>query len=686
MSPNVTVRKVEDSNPTHFESRHAGACFMGRRLIRFLNTEHGKLAILAACIVLALVGGMLLCQAVLMSMLCKDAQNTSSAWVSMVIARNPDILKLFAGGTLSPQTKNLLDATTQAGDFYRFRVWNKAGHLVYKSERLASDKPLSDGTGERVSRTLASRSIINVLRKGIAPQNVPYFVESFVPVKQNGEVVGVFDVFLDQSDDEILYKRFLVLTESIIGALVLLVGGIPGYLFYRQTLKLSAARMDAEFRSAHDSLTGLPNRGYLNDLAGSTLALNRRNKHPVAALLLDMDQFKDINDTLGHATGDCVLKAVADRLKASTREGDLVARFGGDEFVVLQVGIHQPTGARFLADRLIEVLSEPYEVGGSKLTCGASIGVAIAPPDAEDFDALIAAADAALQKAKTEGRSSISFFEAGMDARIRERRQIETDIRLALATNLFQLAYQPLFNFHDGSLVGFEALLRWPEGWPPQSPAEFIPVAEESGLINQIGEWSLETACRTAANWTNPVKVSVNLSPLQFRQGNVVAIVEQALKTSGLDPERLELEVTENLWIQNTDAVLSQLRRLRGMGVSIALDDFGTGYSSLAYLWRFPIDTVKIDQSFVREMGSEPKAAAIVNTIVALGKTLDLKITAEGVETTVQAEILRDAGCDLAQGFLFGRPLPVASANALANADLGGHKSTRESRTWLRAS
>lgn len=659
---------------------------MGRRLIGFVNTEHGKLAILGACIALALAGGMLLCQTVLMSMLCEDAQNTSSEWVSMLIARNPDILKLFAGGTLSPQTRNLLDATSQAGDFYRFRIWDQTGHLVYKSERLTSDETLSDGTGERVSRTLASRSIINVLRKGIAPQNVPYFVESFVPVKQNGEVVGVFDVFLDQSDDEILYKRSLVFTESIIGALVLLAGGIPGYLFYRQILKLSAARADAEFRSAHDSLTGLPNRDYLHDLAGSTLALNRRNKHPVAALLLDMDQFKGINDTLGHATGDIVLKAVADRLKASIREGDLVARFGGDEFVVLQVGMHQPAGARFLADRLIEVLSEPYEVGSSKLTCGASIGVAIAPPDAEDFDALIAAADAALQKAKTEGRNSISFFEAGMDARIRERRQIETDIRLALATNLFQLAYQPLFNFQDGSLVGFEALLRWPEGWPPRSPADFIPVAEESGLISQIGEWSLETACRTAANWTNPVKVSVNLSPIQFRQGNVVAIVEEALRMSGLDPERLELEVTENLWIQNTDAVLTQLRQLREMGVSIALDDFGTGYSSLAYLWRFPIDTVKIDQSFVREMGSEPKAAAIVNTIVALGKTLDLKITAEGVETTVQAEILRDAGCDLAQGFLFGRPLPVARANALANAELVGHKSKRESRIWLRAS
>jgi EAL domain-containing protein (putative c-di-GMP-specific phosphodiesterase class I) len=254
-----------------------------------------------------------------------------------------------------------------------------------------------------------------------------------------------------------------------------------------------------------------------------------------------------------------------------------------------------------------------------------------------------------------------------MDEQIRQRRKMEKEIRQALDTNAFQLAYQPLYSFHDGSLLEFEALLRWPEGWPRRSPAEFIPVVEECGLINQLGAWVLETACRAAAGWTNPVKIAVNLSPTQFRNGNIVSVVEEALRKSGLDPERLELEVTENLWIQNTDTVLTQLRRLRRIGVSIALDDFGTGYSSLSHLWKFPFDTVKIDQSFVRGMETEPKAAAIVNTIMALGRTLDLTITAEGVETAEQARILREAGCDQAQGFLFGRPLPIASANALAN-------------------
>jgi predicted signal transduction protein with EAL and GGDEF domain len=347
----------------------------------------------------------------------------------------------------------------------------------------------------------------------------------------------------------------------------------------------------------------------------------------------------------------------------------MVARLGGDEFVVLQVGMVQPSGATSLANRLMKILSEPYSVGGSHVACRASIGVAIAPTDAQDWDQLLTCADAALYKAKAEGRDNVCFFEEGMDAIFRERRRLETDLRRALATNSFQLAYQPLFSFHDGTLLGFEVLLRWPDGWGSESPATFIPIAEESGLIVPIGAWALETACRTAAAWTNPLKIAVNLSPMQFRHGDIVAEVEEALRVSGLDPARLELEVTESLWLQNSDAVLDQLARIRAMGISLALDDFGTGYSSLTYLWKFPFDSVKIDRSFITEMQGDPKAAAIVNTVVALGKTLNLTVTAEGVETTSQAQALSESGCDQAQGYLFGRPLSLTAANALANGD-----------------
>ena len=641
---------------------------MKHRFIRFLNTERRKLAVLAVCIAVPVVGGMLLCQSLLGKMLREDAQDTSSAWVSMLIARNPEILTLFSDATPSVQTKHLLDEASQVGDIYRFRIWDTAGNLVYKSERLNSAGTPIVFSEKRVANAVASGSVVNEVHQGGPPQNVPFFVESFIPVKQNGAVVGVFDIYLDQSDDEVLYKRSLFLTEGIIAILVIVAAGLPGYLVYGQMRAISDARVEAQFRSEHDGLTGILNRHRLNDVAKSALALNRRNKRHVAALMIDLDRFKDINDTFGHAAGDEVLKAVAARLKLSIREEDSVARFGGDEFVVLQVGIEQPSGARLLADRLTALLSEPYDVGDTALRCGASIGVAISPPDAEDFETLIACADAALYKSKAQGRNSVSFFEPRMDASIRERRQIESDIQRALATDSFQLAYQPLHSFHDGRLLGFEALLRWPEGWPQQSPAAFIPVMEESGVINQVGAWVLETACKTAANWTNPLRIAVNLSPVQFRHGDIVSVVKRALRTSGLDPQRLELEVTESIWIQDTDNVLDQLAHLRRLGVSIALDDFGTGYSSLTYLWKFPFDTVKIDRSFVREMESEPIAAAIVNTIMALGKTLGVRITAEGVETPAQAQILRKAGCDQAQGFLLGRPLPSASANALANA------------------
>ena len=640
---------------------------MNFRSIRFLNTELRKLVIITTCMAIPVIGGMLLCQSLLMKMLREDAQATSSEWASELLAQNPDVLALFSNSTPSQQTMRVLDAGTKLGDIYRFRLWGKSGNLVYKSERLKTDGAPIVLSKKRSANAVALGSIVNEVHRGGPPQNVPFFVESFIPVKRNGIVIGVFDIFLDQSDDEVIYRRSLFLTEAIIGILVLIAGGIPGYGVYRQMLKLRDAREEARFQSEHDGLTGLPNRKRLDELARTALALSRRSRRPLAALLIDLDRFKDINDTLGHAIGDKVLKAVARRLKSSIREGDIVARFGGDEFVVLQVGMYQPTGARFLADRLIACLSEPYQIDGADLECGGSIGVATSLPDGRDFDAVIACADAALHRAKAEGRSSISFFEPGMDEQIRQRRKMEKEIRQALDTNAFQLAYQPLYSFHDGSLLEFEALLRWPEGWPRRSPAEFIPVVEECGLINQLGAWVLETACRAAAGWTNPVKIAVNLSPTQFRNGNIVSVVEEALRKSGLDPERLELEVTENLWIQNTDTVLTQLRRLRRIGVSIALDDFGTGYSSLSHLWKFPFDTVKIDQSFVRGMETEPKAAAIVNTIMALGRTLDLTITAEGVETAEQARILREAGCDQAQGFLFGRPLPIASANALAN-------------------
>jgi predicted signal transduction protein with EAL and GGDEF domain len=362
------------------------------------------------------------------------------------------------------------------------------------------------------------------------------------------------------------------------------------------------------------------------------------------------------------------------------RADDVVARFGGDEFVVLQLGLAQPRGAKVLADRLIRILSAPYDIGGTSLNCGVTIGIAVAPTDADNWDQLLSRADAALYKAKDGGRNSVCFFTSGMGAIFKQRTNLEVELRRALESKSFNLAYQPLFSFHDESLTGFECLLRWPQNWLFRSPADFIPVAEESGLIVPIGEWILITACRTAAAWDNHLKIAVNISPVQFRQGDLVGIVERALAISGLVPNRLELEVTESLWLQDSDTVLDQLSRLRSLGVSIALDDFGTGYSSLAYLWRFPFDKVKIDRSFVAAIQSDPKALAIVQTIVAMAKALNLTVTAEGVETEEQARALREAGCDQVQGFFYGRPLSLAVAEEIVEIQSQLRRSLRLAR------
>jgi len=641
------------------------------RTIRFLSSDGRIIALLAAMILLLVLGGVKLSRVVSVNMLNADAQSTCNAWVDTLVD-GADISAIIAGATPSDKTKHLLENATQLGDIYRYKVWNKTGRLIFTSERIHSavkETTMGEHLGPQIIASILSGTTFTASRVGNLPENPSYFAECYIPIKRDENVIGFLEVSLDQTADRTLYQRSFLLTEAIIAFAVLFAGGLPGFMVYRKMLAHRTAQAEAVFLAEHDNLTGIGNRKSLGEAAKTALAWSRRNKSYVAALLIDLDRFKDINDTFGHRAGDEVLMAFAARLNSSIRTEDMAARLGGDEFVVLQVGMAQPGGANSLAERIMEALSQPYEIDGLQLTCGASIGVAVAPTDAEDWESLLSCADAALYKAKSEDKGTICFFEAGMDAIFQERRKLESELRRALTTNVFHLAYQPLFNFRDGSLIGFEALLRWPEGWTPQSPSAFIPIAEETGLIVPIGAWVLESACKTAASWTKPLKVAVNLSPVQFRHGDIVAVVEAALKASGLDPARLELEVTESLWLQDTVAVIEQLTRLRAMGISFALDDFGTGYSSLTYLWKFPFDTVKIDRSFVTEMEVDPKAGAIVDTIVALGKTLDLTITAEGVETKAQAQALRDAGCDQAQGYLFGRPLSASSARELIEAE-----------------
>ncbi|MEZ2146709.1 EAL domain-containing protein [Bradyrhizobium sp. DN5] len=410
----------------------------------------------------------------------------------------------------------------------------------------------------------------------------------------------------------------------------------------------------------HDALTSLPNRVLFHEQLEQGLRRTRSGDQ-LAVLCLDLDHFKDINDSLGHPIGDALLKEVGRRLKTTVGEHDTVARLGGDEFAVVQIGRSEETAARSLAGRLVEVISAPYEIDDHQIVIGVSIGIALAPQDGNNPDELLKNADLALYRAKADGRGTYRFFETGMDARAQARRLLEMDLRAALQRDEFEVYYQPIRDVASGRVVAFEALLRWNH---PQrgliAPISFIPLAEETGLIVQLGEFVLRSACTDAATWPDDVDVAVNLSPVQFKSPHLVASVTEALTASGLDARRLELEITESVLLQNSDATLATLHELRAMGVRISLDDFGTGYSSLSYLRSFPFDKIKIDRSFVSELATREDSMAIIRAVTGLGRSLGIVTTAEGVENDAQLELLRREGCTQAQGYLFSKPRPAS--------------------------
>jgi diguanylate cyclase (GGDEF)-like protein/PAS domain S-box-containing protein len=414
-----------------------------------------------------------------------------------------------------------------------------------------------------------------------------------------------------------------------------------------------------QYLAHHDALTALPNRVLFRDRLEQALARARREGEMVAVLSLDLDRFKEINDTLGHPAGDELLKGVAARLSACVRETDTVARLGGDEFAIVQVGLDQPQGAANLAQRSLQALSAPFDLGEHRTLTGASLGIAVAPADGDDPDWLLKNSDIALYRANAESRGTFRFFEEDMNVRLQARRALEQDLYRALAEGEFELHYQPQVDLSDGSLVGFEALLRWRHPDREIIPEQFIPVAEESGIILPLGEWVLREACKEAATWPLPLKVAVNLSPAQFKHRDLAGLVAAVLQETQFDPDRLELEITESIILQDTEATFATLRRLKEMGVHISMDDFGTGYSSLSYLRRFPFDKIKIDRSFIGGLENSRGDAAIVRAVIALARSLGMTATAEGVETGHQLAYLQDEKCTEAQGYYLGRPAPA---------------------------
>ncbi|MGH8633524.1 MAG: putative bifunctional diguanylate cyclase/phosphodiesterase, partial [Burkholderiales bacterium] len=433
----------------------------------------------------------------------------------------------------------------------------------------------------------------------------------------------------------------------------------------------------------YDALTELPNRMLLHDRIGQAIAQSQRDQEVLAILFIDLDRFKTVNDSLGHAVGDHLLKTVAGLLESCTRGSDTIARIGGDEFVVLLGGLKEPEDARHVAQKVLDALAEPVVVDGHELRITPSVGICAYPHDGEDVETLMRNADTAMYYAKQMGRNNYQFFTQAMNDAAQQRLVIENDLRHAVERNEFLLHYQPQLDLKSGAIIGFEALVRWrhpQRGMVP--PSDFIAAAEESGLIGPLGEWVLRQACTEARAWRDAghpeLQVSVNCSAQQFQREGFVETVDLILSGTGLPASCLELEITESVIVQRSEEVIARLAALDTMGVRISIDDFGTGYSSLSYLKRFAIHQLKIDQSFVRDISSDPDDAAIVSAIIAISHSLGLKVVAEGVETAEQLAFLRSLGCDGAQGYYFSRPVPadefarlLGTSNLRARAAVG---------------
>jgi diguanylate cyclase (GGDEF)-like protein len=421
------------------------------------------------------------------------------------------------------------------------------------------------------------------------------------------------------------------------------------------------------YRLAHrDALTDLANRGLFHEVMARQLARAQDEGDSVAVFCIDFDRFKNINDAYGHHAGDLVLKQAAERMRNAAKDCDILARVGGDEFLLLQIAASQPQGAAQLANRLIKELADPFDIDGHQTYIGGSIGIAVSPEDGGSVDELIRNADLALYQAKEDGRGTYRFFEPEMDLRMQERRIVERDLRKALPAGEFELYYQPVVNLASNKISGFEALIRW--NHPERGlvfPNKFIPLAEEIGFIVPMGDWVVRQACAAAAQWPDDLVVAVNISAIQFRNPGLAHTIAVALAASGLRPSRLEIEITETALLQDKDATLAILHQLRALGVRIAMDDFGTGYSSLTYLQCFPFDKIKIDRSFVKDITENVGSLNIVRAIAALAHGIGMTATAEGVETKDQLDSVISEGCTEMQGFLYSRPLPMGEIERL---------------------
>jgi len=595
-----------------------------------------------------------------------DATAAAESWARYVVENVTDLDEIADGHEPSADSMAFFIRTQQIRYVFGFEIINLYGNVQLTSDgsKISNIHGAVHSDAAALAVTLG-KPIISV-KEGTPPVRPKYYSEAYLPVIVDGRPQAVVAAYVDLTEQHEHFRNAFLLATL---ALCVLIGGavgIPTIALYRRTMEKRQADRHIRFLAHHDALTGLANRTQLVEKLGKDLAALPLRGGGLAVHFLDIDNFKEVNDTLGHDGGDFLLKLVAERLCTVTRTEDMVARLGGDEFVVVQHGVRDQHQAEEFARRLSYAVSTPTKANDQGATATISVGIALAPADGTNPERLLKSADLALYKSKADGRNCIRFFLPEMDAALQSRIALERMLRDAVHHDRFVLHYQPIFEISDRRLIGFEALIRMPgEDGTLIPPLTFIPIAEDLQLIDKIGAWVLREACQTAATWPEPLTVAVNLSPAQFDAGSVTTIVAGALEQAGLAPHRLELEITESLLIGNDEAIMAELKTLKAMGLAIVMDDFGTGYSSLSYLWRFPFDKIKIDRSFLTGLDrSGRNAETVVKTIIALGRELNMRVTIEGVETAKQADFVKEAEGDQAQGYFFGRPVPASEIAA----------------------
>ena len=602
-----------------------------------------------------------------------DARATAGAWTDFLAANTADLPKIAAGAPPSTETTAFLGHVKGMARIFLYKVYDATGTPRFVSDDLpegASDgEDLAQHNPEAAEAVAMGAPAIE-LKQGVPPSRPAFYSEAYVPTfGSDGKVVAVVEAYIDQTAKRAEFERVSFASAIALGVLIAAAFGVPAIAWYQRRREQEGARDRIDYLANFDALSGLANRGRLTE--DLTRALAEAPRGRLAVHSIDIDHFADINDWLGLATGDQIIKIVADRLRAATAPEDVVARVSGDEFAIVQRGAWDRGTAALFAKKIARAIAIPVALDGRQIPLSVGIGVALAPSDGADAERLLKSAKLALPKGKAEGRGRVRFFSPDLDGEMTARLQVEHAVETALATGGFTLYYQPLYSQPNETLIGFEALARLPTAdgsFIP--PTAFIPAAERMGAINRLGAWVLMEACTTAASWPEHLTVSVNLSALRFRKASVAAMVASALPGSGLAPHRLLLEITESVLITDRESVMEELTKLKAIGTKIVMDDFGTGYSSLSYLWRFPFDKIKIDGSFMSAF-DVPGAPAekIMRTITTLGHALGMHVCVEGVESAQHAAHARRIGCDEVQGFHFGHPAPAIDLPATILAD-----------------